>query len=121
MCIRDRVFGLRPDYWELQPAIIDPQVKWYRCTKCKRLTLHNIRDICPTFCCEGKLVECDPTEDLSRNHYRKLYTNTLPLTMSTHEHTAQLTTDKAAEIQKLFTEGEVNILSCSTTLSLIHI
>ena len=53
------VFGLRPDYWELRPAIIDKQVKWYRCTKCKRLTLHNIRDVCPTFCCEGKLIECD--------------------------------------------------------------
>jgi superfamily II DNA or RNA helicase len=112
------VFGLRPDYWELRPAIIDKQVKWYRCTKCKRLTLHNIRNVCPTFCCEGKLIECDPTKDLSRNHYRKLYTNTLPLTMTAHEHTAQLTTDKAAEIQKLFTEGEVNILSCSTTFEL---
>ncbi|HQA50220.1 MAG TPA: DEAD/DEAH box helicase [Syntrophomonadaceae bacterium] len=112
------VFGLRPDYWELRPAIIDPRVKWYRCTKCKRLTLHNIRDVCPTFCCEGKLVECDPAKDLSGNHYSKLYTNTLPLAMTAHEHTAQLTTGKAAEIQELFTEGEVNILSCSTTFEL---
>lgn len=112
------VFGLRPDYWELRPAIIDPQVKWYRCTKCKRLTLHNIRGVCPTFFCDGKLFECDPAVDLSRNHYRKLYTNILPLTMATHEHTAQLTTDRAAEVQKLFTEGDVNILSCSTTFEL---
>ncbi len=112
------VFCLRPDYWELRPAIIDPQIKWYRCTKCKRLTLHNIRNVCPTFYCGGKLVECEPAGDLSRNHYRKLYTNTLPLTMTAHEHTAQLATAKAAEIQKLFTEGEVNILSCSTTFEL---
>lgn len=112
------VFGLRPEYWELRPAIIDPDVKWYRCTKCKRLTLHNIRGVCPTFRCKGKLVACEPAKDLSRNHYRKLYTNTLPLTMYTHEHTAQLTTDKAAEIQKLFSDGEINILSCSTTFEL---
>ncbi|NLJ81145.1 MAG: DEAD/DEAH box helicase [Firmicutes bacterium] len=112
------VFGLRPDCWELRPAIIDPRVKWYRCSKCKRLTLHNIRNICPAFCCEGQLDECDPIKYLSSNHYRKLYTSALPLTMVAHEHTAQLTTARAAEIQKLFTEGEVNILSCSTTFEL---
>ena len=49
---------------------------------------------------------------------RDRYTNILPLTMATHEHTAQLTTDRAAEVQKLFTEGDVNILSCSTTFEL---
>jgi hypothetical protein len=112
------VFGIRPEYWELRPTIIDPGVEWFRCTKCKRLTLHNIRGACPTFYCEGRLVACDPAQALSRNHYRKLYIDTLPLTMSAHEHTAQLTTGKAAEIQKLFTDGEINILSCSTTFEL---
>ena len=112
------VFCLRPDYWELRPSVIDETVKWYRCAKCKRLTLHNIRDTCPTFYCDGKLVACEPAKDLARNHYRKLYTSTLPLTMTTHEHTAQLTTDKAAEIQNLFTKGEINVLSCSTTFEL---
>lgn len=112
------VFGLQPEYWELRPAVIDPQVKWHRCTKCKRLTIQNIRGVCPTFRCDGKLVACDPSKDLPRNHYRKLYQQTLPLAMVTHEHTAQLTTDKAAEIQKMFSDGNINVLSCSTTFEL---
>ncbi|HBC29702.1 MAG TPA: DEAD/DEAH box helicase, partial [Clostridiales bacterium] len=45
------VFVLRPEYWELCPATIDKQIQWYRCTKCKRLTLHNIRNVCPTYYC----------------------------------------------------------------------
>ncbi|NLP17872.1 MAG: DUF1998 domain-containing protein, partial [Firmicutes bacterium] len=94
------------------------RVKWYRCSKCKRLTLHNIRGVCPTYYCDGKLKKADPARELAGNHYRKLYTNFLPLSMTTHEHTAQLDIDKASEIQKLFTDGKVNILSCSTTFEL---
>ncbi|NLP18179.1 MAG: hypothetical protein GX376_03685 [Firmicutes bacterium] len=112
------VFALGPDFWELRPAIIDERVKWYRCSKCKRLTLHNIRGVCPTYYCDGQLEEVDPSRELAGNHYRKLYTNFLPLSMKTHEHTAQLDMDKASEIQKLFTDGKVNILSCSTTFEL---
>ena len=40
------------------------------------------------------------------------------MTITSHEHTAQLTNDNADEIQKILTEGEVNILSCSTTFEL---
>ncbi len=113
-----RVFALHPDKWELRPAIIDKSIKWYCCTKCKRFTLYNIRNVCPTYYCDGELTEVDPNVVLKENHYRKLYTDFLPLGMKTHEHTAQLNTDKASEIQKGFTEGEINVLSCSTTFEL---
>ena len=55
---------------------------------------------------------------LAENHYRRLYLETLPLPMRTFEHTAQLTGERAAEIQKDFYEGKINILSCSTTFEL---
>ena len=38
--------------------------------------------------------------------------------METSEHTAQLTTEAAAEIQQGFNDGRINVLSCSTTFEL---
>ncbi|MCY3786831.1 MAG: hypothetical protein OXG47_08925 [bacterium] len=34
------------------------------------------------------------------------------------EHTGQLDTDYAAELQQRFVDGDVNVLSCSTTFEL---
>ncbi len=112
------VYCLKPDYWELQPAVVDESVAWYRCNKCTRLTLYNVRTVCTTYRCDGELVKCEPSTDLQNNHYRRLYLDTLPMAMHVSEHTAQLTTERAAEIQKLFYDGLVNVLSCSTTFEL---
>jgi len=112
------VFRLKTELWELQPAVIDSAVRWYRCDRCRRLTLHNVRGVCPTYRCTGTLQECYPAEELAENHYRRLYLETLPLPMRTFEHTAQLTSERAAEVQKDFYEGKINILSCSTTFEL---
>lgn len=38
--------------------------------------------------------------------------------MQVEEHTAQLTTNAAAELQTKSIRGEVNVLSCSTTFEL---
>ena len=38
--------------------------------------------------------------------------------METSEHTAQLTTEAAAEIQQGFNDDRINVLSCSTTFEL---
>ena len=38
--------------------------------------------------------------------------------MRAEEHTAQISSSAAAELQNRFVEGEVNILSCSTTFEL---
>ena len=43
---------------------------------------------------------------------------TKPIKMYAEEHTAQLTSQSAAELQTKFVNGEVNILSCSTTFEL---
>ena len=112
------VYRLKPEGWKLVPSVIDDSIVWYRCSKCRRLTLHNIRGVCPTYRCDGRLVPCNPAVEMAGNHYRNLYLDILPMVMRTSEHTAQLTTEKASEVQKKFYNGEINVLSCSTTFEL---
>lgn len=120
--VHDSVSGtkyrMKTDYWELNPGIIDKTISWYYCPVCNRLTLYNVRNVCPTFKCPGKLQKCDPDIFFEKNHYRNLYLSLLPLRMNTSEHTAQLTTEAAAEIQQEFNAENIDVLSCSTTFEL---
>ncbi|WP_435277826.1 DEAD/DEAH box helicase [Rhodococcus yananensis] len=92
---------------------------WHRCDTCRRITAFNVLGICPNSTCPGTLRQYEiPALADDSNHYRNLYgsLNTAPLTAQ--EHTAQWTADKAAEIQRDFINGKVNVLSCSTTFEL---
>ena len=44
--------------------------------------------------------------------YYQLYMNILPIKMQAEEHTAQLISEAAAELQNKFINEDVNILSC---------
>jgi len=112
------VYRMKPNFWELRPGTIDPEVKWYYCDTCNHLTLLNLRGVCPTYRCDGQLRQCDPAEVFKDNHYRRLYTEIEPIKLVAKEHTAQLTGEAAAELQIQFMQGEVNVLSCSTTFEL---
>ncbi|BBX34829.1 DEAD/DEAH box helicase [Mycolicibacterium mageritense DSM 44476 = CIP 104973] len=95
------------------------ECQWYSCDACRLLTAFSVRDICPNSRCTGRLKPFelpDPAEDT--NHYRVVYQtmNTAPLTA--REHTAQWSAKEAAEIQRDFISGAVNVLSCSTTFEL---
>ena len=59
-----------------------------------------------------------PTPHSASDHYRHLYTSLQPIGMRVEEHTGQLDTDYAAELQQRFVDGDVNVLSCSTTFEL---
>ncbi|MBN1174710.1 MAG: hypothetical protein JXA67_21295 [Micromonosporaceae bacterium] len=59
-----------------------------------------------------------PSESCDSDHYRTLYRSMTAIPISVLEHTAQWTSEKAAEIQERFIRGEVNALSCSTTFEL---
>lgn len=109
------VYRLRYNFWEIQLA---KDIRWYYCEKCNNMTCFNLRGVCPTYRCSGKLIECNPFEIFAENHYRRLYLESLPLRMEAKEHTAQLRSEAAAEVQRQFIKGEVNILSCSTTFEL---
>ena len=109
---------IKYNFWEIRNSEIDKKVQWYYCDKCHRLTLLNIRNVCPTYGCEGKLRAGDPEEILKSNHYRNIYRNIKPIPLVAREHTAQLTSDAAAKLQAEFIQGKVNVLSCSTTFEL---
>ncbi|MDF2843442.1 MAG: hypothetical protein K0R00_1868 [Herbinix sp.] len=91
--------------------------KIYICDKCGSIATDSLRGICPTFRCEGKLVLY--TEGASRfSYYKDLYLNMKPIPLSASEHTAQLTSEYASRLQNKFDNGEVNVLSCSTTFEM---
>jgi len=110
-------YRLKHTCWELLvPG--DERAQWYQCNTCHRLTTLNVKGVCPTYGCQGTLRSCDPVSVMAHNHYRQLYTNLQPCPMVVEEHTAQLTSERAAELQADFMRGLVNVLSCSTTFEL---
>ncbi len=104
-------------YWR----VIYPSISaWFVCDRCGVIVPSSIRGVCPTFGCNGSLrpIDNQKLRELERNHYRYLYTHLTPIRMDSREHTAQLTTDYASNIQQSFIRGDINILSCSTTFEL---
>lgn len=90
----------------------------FRCSKCRQISWRNVAGVCPTFRCEGDLQQVHDLEALWSHHYAKLYRSTEPMGMAVQEHTAHWTSAKAADLQTQFTNGQLNVLSCSTTFEL---
>ncbi|MDK2961422.1 MAG: hypothetical protein PWP20_548 [Eubacteriaceae bacterium] len=89
----------------------------YRCNKCGKTTTININAVCPTYRCNGQLEEY--SQNISRhNYYSDIYNTIKKIPMRIKEHTAQLSTQHASEIQTDFEKGDVNVLSCSTTFEM---
>jgi len=113
------LFQLDYKFWKIIKILNDEDL--YICDVCGAVTTINIRGVCHTFGCNGKLIPFKSSnryDSLDHNHYRFLYKNLQPISMSVHEHTAQLKTDYAAEIQQQFINNNINVLSCSTTFEL---
>lgn len=92
---------------------------WYRCEACRRVTAFSVRDVCPNSSCPGKLLPYEiPPLEYDSNHYRNVYGTLNPAPLAAKEHTAQWNSRKAADIQREFIAGKVNVLSCSTTFEL---
>jgi hypothetical protein len=109
----------RIDHWKLRLRAVTEHDRLYRCDRCRRLAGVSVRSVCPTLRCDGRLEPWQrPAPAQERDHYRHLYQQTAPVPMRVLEHTAQWTSEKAAEIQAQFVRGEVNALSCSTTFEL---
>ncbi|WP_197034555.1 DEAD/DEAH box helicase [Glycomyces sp. NRRL B-16210] len=91
----------------------------HRCTACRRIAPVDVAGVCPALGCDGRLESFTvPPAANETDHYRHLYRSTIPAPMRVREHTAQWTSEKAAEIQQEFIAGETNLLSCSTTFEL---
>jgi ATP-dependent helicase YprA (DUF1998 family) len=100
----------------LAPGLADGGANLYQCDVCRRVTAVSLRGVCPTLGCAGRLAPARP--DLDDDHYRALYRQTAPVSLTAREHTAQWTGLEASDIQERFLAGEVNVLSCSTTFEL---
>jgi len=112
------LYQLDHRYWQVVPERTEtPSLV---CDRCGAIAMGSARGACPTFNCAGTLEPMKPQarEFLLRNHCRQLYASFDPVRISCREHTAQLTTDCATNIQQQFIRGSINVLSCSTTFEL---
>lgn len=112
------VYRLSHKMWEVVPTLnsID---EWFVCNCCQNLSAFNVDGVCPTYGCGGRLEPVAQRQSvLEDNLYRFEYQQGEPLPLKAQEHTAQWTSRKAAEVQKQFTVGDLNVLSCSTTFEL---
>jgi hypothetical protein len=106
---------LNPDWWRL--CLISDDDTIFQCDTCGRLQAVSVRGVCSRHRCPGKLKEMH-RRDLEPNHYRLLYEEDLPGSLRVEEHTAQLDKEKAREFQREFRNGNIHVLSCSTTFEL---
>ena len=87
----------------------------FECDTCARLSFHNIRAVCPRYRCQGNLVKAN-LDKLTTNHYRTLYEDdSMPVQLRAEEHTAQLQSEEAQKRQQKFMDGNIDLLSSSTT------
>lgn len=109
----------RADHTWLQLRAVSPGHTLYRCSSCQRIASVSVAGVCPTMGCDGRLGPWSlPLPEADSDHYRALHRNVLPVGMSVSEHTAQWQPRAAAKIQQDFINGDVNVLSCSTTFEL---
>ncbi len=112
------VFQLNWEMWEIDPPPITG-LPVYTCPKCRAVDYANVKGVCPSYRCDGGLVPADfSTPDWQDHHYRHLYQCAEPIPLIAQEHTAQWTAESATEKQQAFVDGEINVLSCSTTFEL---
>lgn len=96
----------------------DPQLKFYKCRKCGRITSYNVKNKCAHIKCDGDLVEINPDDYIADNHYVNLYKSNQFTALQIKEHTAQLSKMQQEAYQKAFVDKKINALSCSTTFEM---
>ena len=92
----------------------------YQCGACGRRTQFDIAGVCPSTGCEGRLAEiprADRDTLAERNHYVARYGERPNLGIA-REHTAAIASEIRAAIEEDFKLGEVNLLSCTTTMEM---
>ncbi|MBR0405266.1 MAG: DEAD/DEAH box helicase [Eggerthellaceae bacterium] len=109
-------FRLSKDLWRLYPHRDDDVV--YRCDACGCETHLDANGVCTTSKCEGTMQRMTFAEAKDKDRFYKVVYQEEALPLDIEEHTAQLSSKKAREIQSAFIKGEVNVLSCTTTFEL---
>jgi|CXWK01.1.fsa_nt_gi ATP-dependent helicase YprA (DUF1998 family) len=97
---------------------LSPGKQPFRCDRCSQVSWWNVAEICPAWRCTGTLERVVDSEEILDGHYAKLYRRLQPISLSAQEHTAQWTSKEASAVQDKFVDGDVNVLSCSTTFEM---
>ncbi len=85
------------------------------------MTVHPVREACVVAGCGGRLSRMTTSElrdRLADHHWYSRYTQTDAFPVEVREHTAQLTNELGANYQREFMQGNVNVLSSSTTFEM---
>lgn len=91
--------------------------QWYRCNQCQRLNCRGSVLPCPHSHCHGTLQPIERDDLIQKNFfYDNLHQQLIP--MRIEEHTAQLAPEKGRDYQNQFKNGNINMLSCSTTFEM---
>lgn len=92
----------------------------FRCRSCGTISQINLGGVCMAWRCSGhtEMIPTDERNDMQRrNHYVTRYLEN-PLSGIAREHTAAIGATERAEIEERFRQGEVNVLSCTTTMEM---
>lgn len=109
-------FRLGRDIWTMYPHSNDDIV--YCCNACGCETHLDTHGVCMTTKCNGTMVKMSFAEARDKDRFYKTVYQDEALPLDIEEHTAQLSSKKAREIQSEFIKGNVNVLSCTTTFEL---
>jgi hypothetical protein len=93
---------------------------FYQCDKCKKVTAHNINDVCVQDHCTGTLKEFDEFNGFTGigGYYRNKYINKRIERISIEEHTGQIGKKLGRINQQGFKDNKINILSSTTTFEM---
>ena len=119
LIFEDRATGgflISGDLWTLRSA--GSTLPLYLCETCGCMLQYDTEGICLTKNCNGHPRKLDASGILDKDRYYKQIYRENPLPIRVEEHTAQLSTKRAAAVQRDFIDGKVNVLSCTTTFEL---
>ena len=91
-----------------------------RCESCGASSQIDLGGACTAWRCVGDTVSVSAEERAEmrqRNHYLVRYEGQ-PLSGIAREHTAAISTTERSEIEERFRQGEINLLSCTTTMEM---
>ena len=92
----------------------------FRCRKCGAISHDDLDGKCTAWKCSGEteqIPEAERQAMLVNNHYLERY-RARPLSAIAREHTAAIGVTERAEIEEKFRRGEINLLSCTTTMEM---
>lgn len=92
----------------------------FRCKACGRRSQLDFDGRCSAYRCRGETERIAPSERerwSEENHYVHRY-QANPLSAIAREHTAAIGTAERMQIEEKFRDGEVNLLSCTTTMEM---